>query len=740
MFLLLAILTHCTFETGGAVISQEKISQLRSEKLEKYGFNRSTYNQEDVTLLSGNAEMGGRVRLDGLGFDRIWFSDFWRTNAARQPIFGPKFQIKDQGTDFKKYNQSLGLEHAVLTTEVKQKNIAYKSEVFFSAANKDLLVIRLSNLKGTAKDQLELHLPVFDVDGRKGNRWKVFQSKEDHLFKLEQENKHTVYGVSIDSMMEQCKRMFPNGGFPHVTNKMVYGVWCSAGLKSTDQAGTYQVETSGKDEVLLLFAEATNWRSDLQKQTVQDALKNSHNFSHLVKAHSETWDNDWNRTAVLDLPDARHEQLWYRSIFWLFCTSASENFLPGECQFGHEGWDMIPFTFGGGGWGIFDFTMLGYPEKSYKMMKNHFKAAAHHRNALHWLAYADKERKASKQTAKPPFAQDPKSPEAKVFAHEIRTSGDGTLLTWGNQAHLTGFALELFLKYYRYYPADQFLYNHLYPISKGLAEFWSNFLIWDDKKKEYYTPKTWASSEGGQHNNPLDAVIAAKKCLYIAVELANKVGADKELTKKWAFIAKNIHLPQNEKTYVPFRGGDDKIPEKSTGYNGIRYMNAANFINQEFLDEFDADKVTDLLDKISKSNRFGQGFAVFHSALTATAECMYGRGDSALGYLNGVLRAYDKSGTCIRECEDRPMTYFLTNTDAYILVPIMMLMQSTKGEIKPFPAVPSEWKDVAFYNLPAENGVKVSGSMTNGKVDWVSYSRDGKEFKRTTDKSTVKIK
>ena len=193
-------------------------------------------------------------------------------------------------------------------------------------------------------------------------------------------------------------------------------------------------------------------------------------------------------------------------------------------------------------------------------------------------------------------------------------------------------------------------------------------------------------------------------------------------------------------TYVAYRGHDGNIPEKSTGYNGIRYMNAANFVNQDFLDEFDSKKVVELLEKISKSNRFGTGFAVFHSAQTATAECMYGRGNSALQYMNGVLRAYDKSGTCIRECENRHMPYFLTNTDAYMLVPIMMVMQTTKGTVTPFPAVPDSWKDVAFYNLPAEDGIRCSGKMRDGKIQWVSYSKDGHELLRDHSGKKVSTK
>ncbi|QOD61715.1 hypothetical protein H9I45_04495 [Polaribacter haliotis] len=711
-------------------ITTKEVNKIRAKKLQKYAFQRNELNKEDMTLMLGNAEMGGRARLDGLGFDRIWFSDFWRSNAARMPIFGPKLSFKGVEKDYKNYSQKLEIKNGLLSTNVAHTNVSYKSELFFSAANRDILVIRLSDIKGSGKDNLTLQLPVNDVDGKEGGRWDVRESNKENVFTVAQKSDNLVLGTSIDSIMSNTKLMFASHGKPHKLNKMVYGLWSSASLKPSNKKGEFIVDTKNNDEVLLIFTESTNWSGGLLETNVLNSLKANHNFNHLLKANTNIWKNEWEKYGVLDIPDIKHDQLWYRSVFWLQCTSSSEKFLPGECQFGHEGWNMLPFTYGTAGWSVHDFTMLGSPEKAARMLNWHFKPASFNRNATYWLNYAQKERVATNKTQKPPYAQNPNSKDAWMFGHELRTSGDGTLTTWGNQAHLAGFGLELFRRYYNYYPSEDFLYGKLYPVAKGVAEFWSNFLIWDAQKKEYYTPKTWGSSEGGKQNNPLDAVMAAKKCLRAAATYAKQLNIDDKLVEKWNFIEKNIHYPENKETYLAYKGHDGNVPEKSIGYNGIRYMNAANFVNQELVQELDQKKVTTLLGKISASNRFGTGFAVFHSAQTATAECLFKRGDSALGYLNGMIRALDKSGTAMRECEDRHMPYFSTNTNAYILVPIFMLMQSTNNKIEAFPAVPSTWKDVAFYNLPAENGVKVSGKMKNGKIKWVSHTKNGKEIYR----------
>ena len=109
----------------------EKLSRILERKLEKYGFKREVYDKSDMTLLIGNAEMGGPGRLDGLGFDRIWFSDFWRTNAARMPVFGPRFSIEGMGPGFDHYSQSLSLKNAIVTTIASSSDTSWKSEIFF---------------------------------------------------------------------------------------------------------------------------------------------------------------------------------------------------------------------------------------------------------------------------------------------------------------------------------------------------------------------------------------------------------------------------------------------------------------------------------------------------------------------------------------------------------------------------------------------------------------------------------
>ena len=53
--------------------------------------------------------------------------------------------------------------------------------------------------------------------------------------------------------------------------------------------------------------------------------------------------------------------------------------------------------------------------------------------------------------------------------------------------------------------------------------------------------------------------------------------------------------------------------------------------------------------------------------------------------------------------------------------------------------MPSEWKNAAFYNLPAEHGLRVSAKWINGKPAWASYTLHGEELLQTNDPGSVKI-
>ena len=54
-------------------------------------------------------------------------------------------------------------------------------------------------------------------------------------------------------------------------------------------------------------------------------------------------------------------------------------------------------------------------------------------------------------------------------------------------------------------------------------------------------------------------------------------------------------------------------------------------------------------------------------------------------------------------------------------------------------AVPSAWKEFAFYQVPAESGIRVSGAMHDGAVQWLTYAHDGKLLHQATAREGLRI-
>jgi alpha-L-fucosidase 2 len=72
----------------------------------------------------------------------------------------------------------------------------------------------------------------------------------------------------------------------------------------------------------------------------------------------------------------------------------------------------------------------------------------------------------------------------------------------------------------------------------------------------------------------------------------------------------------------------------------------------------------------------------------------------------------DQSGTGKSKMTYRPFT--LEGNFAFASGIQEMLLQSHRGMIEVFPAVPAEWKDVSFEGLRAEGAVLVSATMNEG--------------------------
>jgi hypothetical protein len=106
----------------------------------------------------------------------------------------------------------------------------------------------------------------------------------------------------------------------------------------------------------------------------------------------------------------------------------------------------------------------------------------------------------------------------------------------------------------------------------------------------------------------------------------------------------------------------------------------------------------------------------------ASMHASFGEGDTALGFLNKLL---DSESRLFLGQWIRPSTMYL-ESGPVIETPLSaaqslhdMLLQSWGDQIRVFPAVPSDWKDVVIHNMRTEGAFLVTAVRRSGQTQYV---------------------
>ena len=404
-------------------------------------------------------------------------------------------------------------------------------------------------------------------------------------------------------------------------------------------------------------------------------------------------------------------------------TAGSKRYLPGESMFAVPCWDMRPFTYGAAGWAALTFIAAGLPQRAVPILDLLYRPRALAANAAYFIRRLNIENG---------------SKEALSFAHEQMLDGrNNPSGHYEMERAIDGFAAALFYRFGRCYPDEKYFQATIYPVLRGTSEFWVS-VAQKDGNGGYILPAMTSLTEDLVQRNLFDIVIAAKYCLMLAYRYAVEMNTDGKVRERWKEVGDGLAIPQNTERYLEFLG--DKEDRPGSGYQGIRGFVYAGYPTVEMASSLDRAKVENTLDYTWKRNREGEGMIGFVAAWFALCETAFGRGDHALTLLTYLLQCSDKWNYSLTEVPGNQNYYFIDNYASFVLVPISMALQSCNDRITPFPAIPAGWKDFAFYDVPAEAGIRVSGELKDGKVHWVSYCRDGRELLRTSDGHPVMIK
>jgi hypothetical protein len=701
-----------TFDT--AIQAKDNVYEKLFDELKKYAVVYDKFNGTNYPVLSGNAAIGGLTDPLGRGVYNIEMNDLFL--APEKRLFGPGMMLviaQFAGLVPESYRQIYSLETGVLSTDVGYASGAYHSEMFFSQDDRKLMVCQLTN-KGVTNLTCNIDLGQLDMT--------IENCTRKEIYCMSRKGSFTCLHYFLQSNIALEAHAVP------------------------DSKDIFVNVPSGQTLEIVLSLTTTAEHLPLPLPRITATV------ADLKQNHIRKWRELWQSMGFVILPDGDYARTFYRSLHWLQCTAGASSNLPGEAQFGalssntasaylfhgdtplnSRPWDQHPFTYGGAGWSLYAYLLFGDKERAGNMLAAFYRPEALRTNVTRMFPVGEHEFTYGKPKGRHEYLSRDNA-DALCFAHEMlydRTNHN--VPPWDKQVHIQAFAPSMFYRYGELY-GDKV--DTVYAVMKGLAEFWRALLNYDAAQKSYTVPPLLSLTEDLFESDLIDALIAAKWTLTCAAALADKRDADAALRKQWKHIAKNIRIKDRNGIYLEF-GGDDGS-RAGAGYQGIRGYAYLGFPTLETMKDLSAKKVNLSLDQCWVRNKKGEGMITFVANWFALTDAYWGRAEEAYEKSSYCLTQLDAGGTAMCE-QNRALYYFLTGYSSFTAVPVSMVLQSAGNEIKVFPAVPKAFANIAFYNLPATNGIRVSGEMKNGQVQYARFEKDGNILLETTGKTPVSV-
>ena len=654
--------------------------------------NVSSLTSETVEFLTANGNNGGMVLLTGTGFKYYFSNDNWKSAIQRWSVEGLRLTNEDyhvdagtliRGLRVTKYEQTLSIEDAIVETifGFGSEKRGYETTIFTSLNNVHLMSMTLTNTESTAKE------------------WTITIPEEG-------------YTISADKTQPSNILRGVRKGRNYYT-KSAWALW------SEKEINDRTVVLEPGETVEFRFTFTTNHDDLNYEKLAYDALELDKSYETILVEHRAKWDEYWNDVAYIVTPDEEINELYYRSVYWNLVQGGYSNSFQPENAFAgftsdySEAWGGHPFTYGASGISIATYLMNGRSDLARNYLDLLYNPEVLESNAKLYTNIDG----------------------ALSFAHERDINGNEIAGEfWGSQRHIDGFVASMFRMYYQYNPQDtEFFENRVYPVFRGVAQFYRGNLTWSDEYQAYIFPAWLSLSEGSATEpNALDIVMNAIFVMKQAADYARELGVDEEYAAEWDRLADLIYIPQNDDIYTQHIS-DTGTAEGGAGYFGKRaqiYLGTPYLINNGLLD---IEKAKNTLINAWELNNRGDGMISFIAGWNAKTAATFEMGDLALEMLK---RYFDCNPDFISE--DSVQRPYFQSHYFYVQALHSMLVQGDSDVIRTFVAVPSTWKNITFQNITTINGVKVSGVFESGEVKNVTYyDLDGNVLYTQTNNADV---
>lgn len=446
---------------------------------------------------------------------------------------------------------------------------------------------------------------------------------------------------------------------------------------------------TGKDgEATLFVAIGTSHENDTTKAAdaaIADAVSRvkaavAEGDAPIEVRHSKWW-NDHLSQRFLDLPDdPEWRKFWWRQVYKFACASAEDTGLVIDTQgpwVWKSGWAAV--------WWNLNVQLSYYP----MFAANQFDVGKSLIDGLDRIYASGALRKNAGQS--PGICLGRSAPQ------------DG-LAGWGDEYGNLPWALQCYWRYWQH-TGDDAAAKRLFPMLADSAAFLISKLEEGPDEKLHLKPSRSPEYTEELHPDANYGLMSADWNLRTLLAMNQQFGFNDPRAKEWqATLDKIVPFPTDENGLRV--NADEGFDKGHRHYSHLLAVYPYHTLNPDQGPEQRA-----LIERsLNRWFHFKDG----HAGYTYTGGCaMYatlGQGDKALETLDR-LKPMIMPNTMYKEGGGQVVETPLSGTESITY----MLLQSWGGVVRPFPAMPSRWKNATFQNLTAEGAFVVSGEWQDGK-------------------------
>ncbi|WP_443936461.1 glycosyl hydrolase family 95 catalytic domain-containing protein [Pedobacter sp. MW01-1-1] len=258
-----------------------------------------------------------------------------------------------------------------------------------------------------------------------------------------------------------------------------------------------------------------------------------------------------------------------------------------------------------------------------------------------------------------------------------------------------------YYQYYAYSLDSSRLATKIYPLLKRAANFMVHLLVKDEKGIYHFVKSSSPEYKDAEDANYSLASLKWALTTLIDINRAHKLNDPDAL--RYQEIVKNlVSFPTDDTGYLI--GKDVALTSSHRHYSHLMMIHPYYLVN------WDQEKNRDLISKsVNHWMSMKGGLAGFSFTGSAAMYASMNDGDKALEQINALMNRFIQPNTLYRE--SGPVIESSLACSASIQD---MLLQSWGDKIRVFPAIPADWKNIAFKDLLAEGAYQVSAIYENG--------------------------